>query len=89
MPIIRSNIKPDRVVYTESYRSYNALDLGDFKQFKINHSKEFTTNHNHIKGTENFWSQAKQILRKYNGIDNKTSAYLLRNMNLNLTIAHH
>ncbi len=71
MPIIASKIKPDSVVYTDSYRSYHALDVSDFKHFRINHSKEFANNHNHINGIENFWSQSKRILRKYNGIDKK------------------
>ncbi len=71
IPIIASKIKPDSVVYTDSYRSYNALDMSDFKYFRINHSKEFAQNHNHGGGIENFWSQAKRVLRKYNGIDKK------------------
>ncbi len=71
MPIITSKIKPDSIVYTDSYKSYNALDVSDFKHFRINHSKEFAQDHNHINGIENFWSQAKRVLRKYNGIDKK------------------
>ena len=38
---------------------------------RSNHSKEFAKDHNHINGIENFWSQAKRVLRKYNGIDKK------------------
>ena len=71
MPIITNKIKPDSVVYTDSYRSYNALDVNDFKHFRINHSKEFADKSNklnHINGIENFWNQAKRILRRYNGI---------------------
>lgn len=71
MPIITSKIKLDSVVYTDSYCSYNALDVSDFKHFRLNHSKEFAKDHNHINGIENFWSQAKRVLRKYNGIDKK------------------
>lgn len=71
MPIITSKIKPDSIVYTDSYKSYNALDVSDFKHFRINHSKEFAQDHNHISDIENFWSQAKRVLRKYNGIDKK------------------
>ena len=71
MPIITSKIKPDSIVYTDCYKSYNALDVSDFKHFRINHSKEFAKDHNHINGIENFWSQAKRVLRKYNGIDKK------------------
>lgn len=71
MPIITSKIKPDSIVYTDSYRSYNALDVSNFKHFRINHSTEFAQDHNHINGIENFWSQAKRVLSKYNGIDKK------------------
>jgi len=68
MPIISSKIKPDSVVYTDSYRSYNALDVSRFHHHRINHSTDFAKGENHINGIENFWSQAKRILRKYNGI---------------------
>ena len=57
MPIITSKIKPDSIVYTDSYRSYNTLDVSDFKHFRINHSKEFADKSNklnHINGIENF-----------------------------------
>lgn len=68
MPIIRRKIKPDSIVYTDSYRSYNALDVSEFKHYRINHSAVFAQGRNHINGIENFWSQAKRVLRKYNGI---------------------
>lgn len=68
MPIIRKKIKPDSIVYTDSYRSYNALDVSEFKHYRINHSKLFAKKHNHINGIENFWNQAKRHMRKYNGI---------------------
>ena len=72
MPVIKRNIKPDSFVYTDSYRSYNALDVSEFKHFRVNHSKEFTCGkNNHINGIENFWNQSKRTLRKYNGIDKK------------------
>jgi len=68
MPIISSKIKPDSIVYTDSWRSYNALDVSRFHHERINHSTDFVKGKNHINGIENFWSQAKRILRKYNGI---------------------
>jgi transposase len=69
MPIIRQKIKPDSIVYTDSYRSYNALDVSGFHHQRINHSTHFVLpSGNHINGIENFWSQAKRHLRKYNGI---------------------
>jgi transposase len=69
MPIIRRKILPDSVVYTDSYRSYNALDVSEFHHYRINHSTHFAeAKFNHINGIENFWNQAKRVLRKYNGI---------------------
>ena len=68
IPIIREKIKPDSIVYTDCYRSYNALDVSEFKHYRINHSELFAHKHNHINGIENFWNQAKRHLRKYNGL---------------------
>ena len=53
MPLITRKIAPDSVVYTDCYRSYNALDVSDFYHERINHSKLFATGKNHINGIEN------------------------------------
>jgi len=68
LPIIRQRVVPDSIVYTDYWRGYNALDVSEFKHYRINHSKLFAHKHNHINGIENFWNQAKRHLRKYNGI---------------------
>jgi len=68
MPIILRNIKPDSIIYTDNFKSYNALDVSEFKHFRINHSRKFAEEKNHINGIENFWNQAKRHLRKFNGI---------------------
>jgi len=68
---IALKIKPDSVVYTDAYHSYDALDVSEFHHLRINHSDIFVHEKNHINGIENFWNQAKRVLRKYNGIDKK------------------
>ena len=68
MPIIRDKIQPDSIVYTDCYRSYNVLDVSEFKHYRINHSQLFASKNNHINGIENFWNQAKRHMRKFNGI---------------------
>jgi transposase len=78
MPIIRDKIMPDSIVYTDCFKSYNALDVSEFKHFRINHSKLFAHKHNHINGIENFWNQAKRHLRKYNGIPRKNFYLFLK-----------
>jgi transposase len=76
MPIIRQKIMPDSVVYTDSFRSYNALDA-EFNHYRINHSTDFVLPHgNHINGIEPKGGEAKtsgvtlsvSCERKYNGI---------------------
>jgi transposase len=66
--LIRDHVQPDRVVYTDSYNSYDKLDVSGFRHHRINHRQRFALNHNHINGIENFWNQAKRHLRRYNGI---------------------
>lgn len=66
--IINKKVEPDSIVYTDSYRSYNILDVSEFKHFRINHNEKFAEEKNHINGIENFWNQAKRHLRKFNGI---------------------
>ncbi|MCT8737514.1 IS1595 family transposase [Glaesserella parasuis] len=78
MPVIARKIKPDSWGYTDTYRSYDALDVSEFHHERINHSELFTVKQNHINGIENFWSQAKRILRKYNGIDRKSFPLFLK-----------
>jgi len=75
---IANKIKLHSVVYTDSYQSYNALDVSGFHHHRINHSEEFANNKNHINGIENFWNQAKRVLRKYNGIDRRSFPLFLK-----------
>ncbi len=68
IPIIKEKIIPDSVVYTDTWTGYNALDVSEFKHYRINHSELFADKRNHINGIENFWNQAKRHMRKFNGI---------------------
>ena len=66
--IMRQRILPDSVVYTDNFGSYDILDVSEFHHHRINHSKVFAIDRNHINGIENFWNQAKRHLAGYNGI---------------------
>ena len=68
MPIIEERVEPDSIVYTDMFWAYNALDVSDFHHHRIDHSKLFAKQGNHINGIENFCNQAKRHLRKFNGI---------------------
>ncbi|MDO4777853.1 MAG: IS1595 family transposase [Cardiobacteriaceae bacterium] len=77
-PVITKKILPDSVVYTDSLSSYDVLDVSGFHHHRINHSKAFVERQNHINGIENFWNQAKRVLRKYNSIDRKSFPLFLK-----------
>ncbi|MWP84784.1 IS1595 family transposase, partial [Glaesserella parasuis] len=50
MPVISRKIKPDSWVYTDTYHSYDALDVSEFHHERISHSELFTVKQNHING---------------------------------------
>ena len=68
IPIIEQKVVPDSIVYSDCWKSYNVLDVSDFKHYRINHSQIFADGRNHINGIENFWNQAKRHMRKFNGV---------------------
>ena len=78
LPIIQRKVEPDSIVYTDTFRSYDALDVSDFHHMRINHSELFANKHNHINGIENFWNQAKRHMRKYNGIKTDNFYWFLK-----------
>ena len=78
MPVISKKITPDSIVYTDHGHSYNALDIAGFSHYRINHSSYFADGLNHINGIENFWNQAKRVLRKYNSIDRNAFSLFIK-----------
>lgn len=78
LPIIREKVTPDSIVYTDSFRAYNALDIAGFHHLRINHSKLFADKRNHINGIENFWNQAKRHMRKFNGVPKDNFHWFLK-----------
>ncbi len=68
IPIIGRKVVPDSMVYSDCWEADNVLDVSDFKHLRINHSKLFADDRNHINGIENFWNQAKRHMRKFNGV---------------------
>src|SRR5665213_3484825 len=66
--IIDTKVVPDSIVYSDTLSSYNVLDVSSFKHYRINHSRLFSDQKNHINGIENFWNQAKRHMRRFNGV---------------------
>src|SRR4051812_30184301 len=73
MPIIRRRIKPDSVVYSDTFASYATLSAEGYHHVRIDHERRLSEpGGRHINGIENFWNQAKRHLRRFNGVP-KTS----------------
>ena len=69
LPIIHSQVEPDSVVFTDGFRAYDTLNASGFEHYRVNHAEELVSASGaHINGIENFWSQSKRHLRRYNGI---------------------
>lgn len=77
LTVIKRKIMPDSMVYTDCYKSYDVLDVSEFT-YHHNYSRIFADHQNHINGIENFWNQAKRVLRKYNGIERKSFPLFLK-----------
>ena len=69
LPIIKRRVKPDSVVYSDTFASYDTLSVEGYHHVRINHEEELAADGGrHINGIENFWNQAKRHLRRFNGI---------------------
>jgi transposase len=72
-PIIRQKVMPDSLVITDGLNLYDTLDASGFRHERVSHHETLVQVGSdgriaHINGIENFWSQAKRHLRKYNGV---------------------
>jgi transposase len=66
--ILRQSVRPDSLIYTDAYRSYDVLDVSKLRHHRVNHKKTFVAGGRHVNGIENFWNQAKRHLRRFKGI---------------------
>ena len=48
MPIIEEQVEPDSIVYTDTFKAYNALDVSCFHHHRINHYRLFAKKGNYI-----------------------------------------
>ena len=69
LPIIRATVRSGADIYTDGWRSYDALAVYGYNHKKVNHQKnEFAREDVHINGVESFWSWTKRRLAKFNGV---------------------
>lgn len=69
LPIIKATVKSGADIYTDGWRSYNALAVYGYNHKKVKHEdNEFVRGEVHVNGVESFWSWTKRRLNKFNGI---------------------
>lgn len=69
LPIIRATVKGGADIYTDGWRSYDALAIYGYNHKKVHHEKnDFAHGDVHINGVESFWSWTKRRLVKFNGV---------------------
>jgi transposase len=80
LPVILNRVRQGVDVFTDGWKSYDALAIYGFNHKKVKHQdNEFSDgNGNHVNGIESFWSFAKRRLAKFNGIRKKDFANHLK-----------
>lgn len=70
LPIIRQTVRSGSDIYSDGWRSYDALGIYGYNHKKVHHEKnEFVGEEdNHINGIESFWSWTKHRLLKSHGL---------------------
>lgn len=61
-------VRRGSIVYTDKYRSYDALMFCGYRHLRVDHGKYFATGKVYINGLEGFWSYAKERLAKFHGV---------------------
>ena len=79
LPIIKRRVRPDSVVYSDTWASYDTLSMEGYHHRRINHQQSLAeADGRHINGIENFWNQAKRHLRKFNGVPKESFRLFLK-----------
>lgn len=73
LPVILRKIRPGADIYTDKWKSYDALAIYGYDHYRVDHGKdEFVRDEiYHVNGIESCWSFLKRRLSKFNGIPKK------------------
>jgi len=73
-------VRRGSIVYTDKFRSYDALMCCGYRHLKLDHGKRFSTGKVYINGLEGFWSYAKERLIKHHGVSKEKFPLYLKEM---------
>ena len=69
MPIIRRVVQSGADIYTDGWKSYDALAVYGYNHKTVKHNEnEFANEDAHVNGIESYWSWTKRRAIKFNGI---------------------
>jgi transposase len=73
-------VRRGSIVYTDKFRSYDALMCCGYRHLKVDHNKRFSSGKVYINGLEGFWSYAKERLIKHHGVSREKFPLYLKEM---------
>lgn len=72
-------VKTGSIVYTDKYRTFDALMFCGYKHVKVDR-KLFSRDNVYINGLEGFWSFAKERIDKFHGVSKEKFPFYLKEM---------
>lgn len=79
-------VRRGSIVYTDKFRSYNALMFCGYRHLRVDHKKRFSTGKVYINGLEGFWGYAKERIMKFHGVSKEKFPLYLKKWNLDIII---
>jgi transposase len=73
-------VRRGAIVYTDKFRSYDALMFCGYRHLRVDHGKRFASGKVYINGLEGFWSYAKERLAKFHGVSKEKFPLYLKEM---------
>jgi len=73
-------VKRGSIVYTDKWKSYDALMFCGYRHMKVDHDVRFSNGKVHINGMEGFWSYAKERLIKHHGVSPRKFPLYIKEM---------
>ncbi|MCR4336512.1 MAG: IS1595 family transposase [Candidatus Omnitrophica bacterium] len=73
-------VRRGSIVYTDKFKSYDALMFCGYRHVNIDHRKHFSNGKVYINGVEGFWSYAKERIIKFHGISKEWFPFYLKEM---------
>lgn len=69
---------PTSIIYTKSSEEDTSLDINNFCYQQLGQTADSEQNKSHLNAIQNFWIQARRVLRKYNGISKNSFTLFLK-----------